>query len=205
MTYSNFGELIKEQRKIKEGTIYDVGKLAGVSNTYISQIENGKKLPSKKVLFLIVHFLGIHTGVDNNFQDEALKIYSEYKRINFDELKEEFDTYITDYIHQFMQPLNDLSNDISNNRIQAEKGTLEVERIDKPYFDLNWLLTQKDYEVLYHRDYDIQNTNRRRKDMDIMEKLLYNRLSDVDIKTIRELIEAYISNKYYRFPDKKGD
>lgn len=202
MSFESFGKLIKEQRLKKEGTIYELGKLAGVSNTYISQIENGKKIPSKKVFFLLTHFLGIHIENGDEFQVEMLRKYAEIKDIKVSDLSKQFFTYIDEYIEEKMKPLTNLSDDFSNNRIKINKGTLETERIDKPYFDLNWLLTQKEYEVLYHRDYDIQKTTGK-KGMNTIDKLMYNRLTDIDIKTIREMIEAYISNKYRKFPDRK--
>lgn len=203
MSYSKFGEMIKKQRNLKDATIYDVGKLADVTNTYISQIENGKKLPSKKVIFLIAHFLGIHSGENNNFREEIIREYAKLKDIDETELMNEFQTYIKDYLDEKMKPMKKMAEDWDNNRIQAKKNTLETQRIEKPYFDLKWLLNQKEYEVLYGREYDIQGTQWVGKD--IMDKMLFNRLNDEDIKIIREMIEAYISNRYKKIYKKKGD
>ncbi|WP_054704849.1 helix-turn-helix transcriptional regulator [Bacillus sp. JCM 19041] len=51
MNAEEFGLYIKELRKSKKMTIRQVELYSGVSNSYLSQLENGKKgIPSPKVL-----------------------------------------------------------------------------------------------------------------------------------------------------------
>lgn len=205
MKYPKTSKLMKEQRKIKEMTIYNLSDLVNVTASYLSQVENGNKLPSRDVFYRITYWLDIHT--DNNFSEKFLTSYAVYQGFDPDTFIELFEGWAEAYSEMLMEPFKEFTDDVTQNKLEVKKNTLETSRIDKPYFDLHWLLTQNDYEVLYHRDYDIQNTKERtsKKRLDRMEKVLYNRLNDEDIKTIRELIEAYISNKYRKFPDKEGD
>lgn len=192
---------MKKQRKLRDVTLSDLERAVEVTASYLSQVENGNKLPSKEVLFKIAHWLGVHSG--NNFEEELIYVYAEYKNIDNNELMEEFQTFIKDYLDEKMKPMKKMADDWGNNKIQVTKNTLDAKRIDKPYFDLKWLLTQKEYEVFYGREYDIQGTQWVGKD--IMDKMLFNRLNDEDIKIIREMIEAYISNRYKKIYKKKGD
>lgn len=203
MKFPEISKLIKEQRYLREITLYELEEIVGVTASYLSQVENGNKLPSKRVLFLITHFLGIHTGVENNFQEKLIKEYAGVKELNESELWKEYRTFIKEYLDEKMKPMRKWADDWNNNRIQATKNTLDAKRIEKPYFDIKWLLTQKDFEVFFGRDYDIQGTQWQGSDM--MDKILFNRLNDEDIKIIHDLIEAYISNRYKKVFSKESN
>ena len=45
-----------------------------------------------------------------------------------------------------MNDNSQIEESIFLNKIQIEKGTTN-KKLDKPYFDLNWLLKQKDFEI----------------------------------------------------------
>jgi len=201
LKYPTIHKLIKDQRETKDFTLYELEKLVGVTASYLSQVANGNKLPSEKVLFLITHYLGIHTDTEKVFQDGMIREYARIKEMNVDKLHKKYKDYINKYFDDKLKPLNKWADDYNKNKIQATKNTLDSTRIDKPYFDIQWLLTQNDYEVFYGRDYDIQGTQWAGKD--IMDKVFFNRLNDEDIKIIHDLIEAYISNRYEKVVKKK--
>ncbi|GEM01938.1 DNA-binding transcriptional regulator, XRE-family HTH domain [Halolactibacillus halophilus] len=201
MEYNDFALLIKKYRSFRKKTVYEVADFVDVSPTYISQIENGKKLPSKKVLFPLVRFLGLKNDkgywkkVENEEFDglDLLEVYAEYKKINSKELFHEYFNYVSDEIKTNFNELQDLERR-KNNKFSVNKKNGDIEPTKKPYFDLEWLLTQDQYHVFYGRNYNIQKINK--DNVSLSEFSLYNILNDIDIKIIKGLIDAYISNKY---------
>lgn len=58
-----FGQTLKEARKRKEKTLKEVGKAAGLSLSYVSDIEQGRrKAPAEDVVRKIEEFLEINDG-----------------------------------------------------------------------------------------------------------------------------------------------
>lgn len=56
----SLGELIKKFRKSKKMSVYDVAKFVGISHSYLTQIENGKrKNPDIEILSKISVFLNL--------------------------------------------------------------------------------------------------------------------------------------------------
>jgi len=56
----NFGQLLKDARKQSEKTLKEVSQVAGVSLSYVSDIEQGRrKAPSVEIVRRIETFLGI--------------------------------------------------------------------------------------------------------------------------------------------------
>ncbi|MGL4773970.1 MAG: helix-turn-helix domain-containing protein [Clostridium sp.] len=55
----NLGRMVKKKRKEKNLTQLEVGEIAGISNSYISDIENGRTNPSIKSLVKICKALEI--------------------------------------------------------------------------------------------------------------------------------------------------
>lgn len=71
-----FAEEFSLQRKKLNMSQEDVGKSIGVSRTYITLIENGKRLPGKKHLLRIAEALDVkkHTVINWYLQDLRKKI-----------------------------------------------------------------------------------------------------------------------------------
>lgn len=208
MEYPVFAKQVKELRALREKTVYEVAEATGVSHTYISQIENGKKLPSIKVLFPFVQFLGKTDG-ENNFMQvneikmgslELLKIYGEYKDISYDDLTDDYLKYVQDKVLFQAKEMNKVLAAWGQNKVKLDRNTERMEEVDAPYFDLKWMLNQKDFAVFYGKDYDIGNVLGSKKELYGKGKIdkndVYNVLTDQDMKTIHDIIEAYISNKY---------
>lgn len=59
MSVKELGETIKKLRVDSSLTIVDLSNMSGVSNPYISQIENGKFMPSLEVLDKLSKTLGV--------------------------------------------------------------------------------------------------------------------------------------------------
>ncbi|WP_413357513.1 helix-turn-helix domain-containing protein [Robertmurraya sp. 2P01SA] len=198
MKYPFISKLIKEQRKIKDMTLNELENVIGVTASYLSQVENGNKLPSEKVLFSIAYYLDIRP-VKNNYQEKLITEYANIKGLNEKELWNDFRKFKASLIRDVEYSLNNSIDTVNKNKFKLKKGTLKAEPIEEPYFDLKWLLTQKEYEVFYGRDYNINPG-----DKSILDKLFFHRLRDEDIKIIHGIIEAYISNRYEK-RKKEGD
>ncbi len=193
MKYPVISMLMKEQREIKGMTLYELEKVVGVTASYLSQVENGNKLPSEKVLFAIAYFLDVGT-IKNNYREKLITEYAGIKELDENELWNEFQrfqSFQAILIKEMENSMNKSINTINRNKFKLKKGTLKAEPIEEPNFDLKWLLTQKEYEVFYGREYNI-NPEKESK----LDKYLYHRLRDEDLKIIHGIIEAYISNKY---------
>ncbi|MGJ9458506.1 helix-turn-helix domain-containing protein [Oceanobacillus sp. CF4.6] len=201
MNYPVISKLIKEQREIKGMTLNDLEKVIGVTASYLSQVENGNKLPSEKVLFSIAYFLDIGS-VKNNYQEKLITEYAAIKGLNENELWNDLQKFRADLLRTLEKSMNTSIDTVSKNKFKLKKGTLKVEPIDEPYFDLKWLLTQKEHEVFYGRDFNIRGEYSGGESK--LDKFFYHRLRDEDIKIIHGIIEAYISNRYEK-RKKEGD
>lgn len=89
-----------------------------------------------------------------------------------------------------------IESDIFSNKIKLVKGTTKKEVIEKPYFDLNWLLTQNEYEVFFDRSFLLDNNFLNKKHFTEKDMYYYNVLNDNDLKTIKDLIVVFLLNKY---------
>lgn len=56
---SSLGELIRKQRQLAELPMRQLAGMVGISNPYLSQIENGLRAPSEQVLDNIARSLGL--------------------------------------------------------------------------------------------------------------------------------------------------
>lgn len=199
MKYPVISKLIKDQREIKDITLNELEKAIGVTASYLSQVENGNKIPSEKVIFSIAYFLDNSSIVKNNYQEKLITEYANIKGLNEKELWNDFQRYQANLIREVEYSLNNSIDTVNKNKFKLKKGSLKAEPIEEPYFDLKWLLTQKEYEVFYGRDYNINSGEK-----SILDKLFFHRLAEEDKKIIHGIIEAYISNRYER-NNKKGD
>lgn len=71
--HKTFGEHLREERGKQKLTAEMVAKACGTSRSYITLIENGKRLPGKKILLRIAIVLHIKTAVVLNWYLEDLR------------------------------------------------------------------------------------------------------------------------------------
>ncbi|MBK5275282.1 MAG: helix-turn-helix transcriptional regulator [Desulfuromonadales bacterium] len=78
----SFGQLLKEARKKQEKTLKEVSQAAGLSLSYISDMEQERrKAPSLDVVKKIELFLGLANGVLVNAAQAEMNIQSEVRTI----------------------------------------------------------------------------------------------------------------------------
>ncbi|WP_418129166.1 helix-turn-helix transcriptional regulator [Staphylococcus sp. HKU1] len=172
-----FAKIIKETRLSGGVTLDDLAKFVGVSDVYISRIENAKRFPSKKVLFPLLLFIEYeeYTG---DLVNKLLTLFSTIKDINHQDLENEYQQYRND----FKQNQIDLSNKIKNHQLEVsidKFNKVTSKTIDKPYYDLSWLLTQEEY-VLFFSDIETNNNEYFKHSLTDKDKqMIYNVVKNV--------------------------
>ncbi len=219
-TNLKFGEIVKEERNRHGLSVRELSELSGVSTAYISKIENNKRAyPSKETIFNIS--FGFDEFLIENYDfilydDITIDFYSYKLFLDFLKAKDSnflesdisklTNEYLSHYIKRFgnsVKKNNEITQEIFNNEIELEKGNSEGKVIDKPNYDLEWLLSQKQFEVFYGRSFltkpEILNNQK------LTPKLMYyyNSLDESDLITIKKLIEAYLESKYEKINNKK--
>lgn len=194
-----FGELLKSIRTQNGLTLKEFGEIFDVTTTYLSQVENNKKLISKKLLFEIIYYFYIYQEFDELISyNEILNAYSIAKEIPLTSLNNEFEKFknkMQKSTESSTTTLKELTDRYTSNKLMINKKTGSNTKLDLPFFDLEWLLTQNDYEVFFGRDF-FTNEKQWEESKDIYEKILFNKLSDTDKKTIHNIIKEFLSNKY---------
>lgn len=197
--HMTFGELLKSIRTQNGLTLKEFGEIFDVTTTYLSQVENNKKLISKKLLFEIIYYFYIYQEFDELISyNEILNAYSIAKEIPLTSLNNEFEKFknkMQKSTESSTTTLKELTDRYTSNKLMINKKTGSNAKLDLPFFDLEWLLTQNDYEVFFGRDF-FTNEKQWEESKDIYEKILFNKLSDADKKTIHNIIKEFLSNKY---------
>ena len=67
-----FGQQLRKERRKQSLTAEMVAKLCGISRSYVTLIENGNRLPSKKYIPKIATVLGLKTGAVLNWYLEDI-------------------------------------------------------------------------------------------------------------------------------------
>lgn len=65
--HTSFGKQIKEERKKQGLTVQTIAKACGISRSYITLIENGRRLPGKKIIPKIAVALHLEIAVVLNW------------------------------------------------------------------------------------------------------------------------------------------
>ena len=55
----HFGSKLKYLRKKNNFTLVQLGELLGVHNTYVSQLETGKRIPNAEMILKIANIFGV--------------------------------------------------------------------------------------------------------------------------------------------------
>lgn len=68
-----FGKLLKEKRKKNNLSSESLAKLCGISRSYITLMENGKRLPGKKIIPKLAEALNLKTNEVINWYLEDIR------------------------------------------------------------------------------------------------------------------------------------
>lgn len=69
----NFGERILIARKKNNLSALELAEACGVSRSYITLIENGKRLPSRKILLKMAEVLKVKTNIIVNWYMDSVR------------------------------------------------------------------------------------------------------------------------------------
>lgn len=216
----NFGEILKKEREGFGISVKKLSELSSVSTTYISKLENNKRnFPTAEIIYnLLFGFKNLIeerygttkniSEVNSSYLKEILDKFinaddSNLKQKNIDLMYQYFDDFYNEKVQTIMNDNSQIEESIFLNKIQIEKGTTNKKELDKPYFDLNWLLKQKDFEIFYGRDFIFDKNINNKKTLNEREMYFYNILNEQDIETIKKLIETFLENKYSRVKQDK--
>lgn len=142
-----FANIIKEIRSKYEFTLQEFGKILGVSDVYVSRIEKGQRFPSKKVLFVILFFLDGFK--DYETIDTLLSLFIKIKGLDSKKITEEYQSFLKKSKKGLMNHIDrHYNNEVelpANSNINITSSKL----LDKPYYDIGWLLSQKEYRIFF--------------------------------------------------------
>lgn len=172
-----FGELLRSKRKEHNKNMIDItDEVKNLSQPYLSQIERGERNPpSKEMIEEISKAIAPGNAM---LTANLLKAAGYYSDEDVQRILDE----------EFVKPVKMLNEAFKNNSIQIQKSNGRPRPINAPSFDLEWLLSQDKYHLLYGK-YDITG------DVELIPSMP-NVLSDEDVHIIRDMIHAYISNRY---------
>ncbi|MCG1813710.1 helix-turn-helix domain-containing protein [Staphylococcus epidermidis] len=187
-----FSKLLKDIRLQENISVNNLSKLSGVSNAYISKLENNKrKFPTTRTLFLLL--VGFKNSKINDQSKSKQDIDSEIKDIlnNFitaedsDIDNEELENLYNDFNTFYEDLHNKVGNKDERNKnknifaYEDDKKTLQLINLEKPINDIAFHLkdseNQKFYNGVILNDYDKNMIN------EIINSFLVTKLSQEQV------------------------
>jgi len=76
-----FGKQLRKERIKRDLTVLELAKACGISHSYVTLIENGQRLPGKRIIPKIAAALNLEIGTVLNWylEDITQKIYKDLK------------------------------------------------------------------------------------------------------------------------------
>ncbi|MEJ7421632.1 helix-turn-helix domain-containing protein [Staphylococcus haemolyticus] len=193
-----FSKLLKDIRLQENISVNNLSKLSGVSNAYISKLENNKrKFPTTRTLFLLL--VGFKNSKINDQSKSKQDIDSEIKDIlnNFitaedsDIDNEELENLYNDFNTFYEDLHNKIGNKDERNKnknifaYEDDKKTLQLINLEKPINDIAFHLkdnaNQKFYNGVILNDYDKNMIN------EIINSFLVTKLSQEQIELSEDI------------------
>ncbi|MCH4390626.1 helix-turn-helix domain-containing protein [Staphylococcus haemolyticus] len=187
-----FSKLLKDIRLQENISVNNLSKLSGVSNAYISKLENNKrKFPTTRTLFLLL--VGFKNSKINDQSKSKQDIDGEIKDIlnNFitaedsDIDNEELENLYNDFNTFYEDLHNKIGNKDERNKnknifaYEDDKKTLQLINLEKPINDIAFHLkdseNQKFYNGVILNDYDKNMIN------EIINSFLVTKLSQEQV------------------------
>lgn len=202
-----FSKLLKDIRLQENISVNNLSKLSGVSNAYISKLENNKrKFPTTRTLFLLL--VGFKNSKINDQSKSKQDIDGEIKDIlnNFitaedsDIDNEELENLYNDFNTFYEDLHNKIGNKDERNKnknifaYEDDKKTLQLINLEKPINDIAFHLkdseNQKFYNGVILNDYDKNMIN------EIINSFLVTKLSQeqVDLSEDIEQLQKHFND-----------
>lgn len=197
-----FGNTLRELRTQANISINELGKVAEISPSYISKLENNpEKIPSKEMIIKIAYAIRRLDKSEQKISDGYMEILEKLlksENLNFDTKErvtifyKDFPDYLKERNNKTTRLITKRLDDDFNNRFAISRKNGNVNYLDMPYFDLEWLLSQEKFYLMYGRNLMINEEIVKEHD----KYEFHNILNLEDITIIREIIKAYFTSKY---------
>ncbi|MGK0553868.1 helix-turn-helix domain-containing protein [Macrococcus capreoli] len=159
---TQFGDYIKRARTNMGLTTRDFGRLFGLSSGYVTQIEKNTRIPSKKKLFEIIKYFNVtRNDLGISMPSETLiTLYAHNKNTPIETLIDEYQEYIGTSLDEAEYKNQKMLQGYIEKDTDHPFG--HYENLRKPYYNIHWLLSQNDNDVVMSRniEYDFGHIER---------------------------------------------
>lgn len=200
------GDYFKKLRKDLDMTLEDFAYSVELSKSYINQIEKNERIPSKNTLFSIICYFNVFQKIKPQLPDnEILDVFSELKGLDKTKTRREYWGYVERFLRNLQDRQKELGysiDSLDNNRLEYPTDhSKPIKELEKPYFDLEWLLSQNEFHVFWGNKFF---TDKNQIHTDPTDEITYSKLNDDDKKMIKEIVESIFKTKYNqkKFSDK---
>ncbi|MBO1222552.1 helix-turn-helix domain-containing protein [Staphylococcus nepalensis] len=136
--------LLKEQRKEKGFTMKELANKSGISESYISKIENNSvSLPKKERLLSLAYSL------DPENKENLYSRFLTLASYNLENAEKEFNQFAN--MKQANLDKGLPNKKFTDNFVRIDKKNSKINSVEYPYFDLEWLLNQERFELFLGR------------------------------------------------------
>lgn len=192
------GDYIRDLRSDLEMTLEEFSQTIGLSKSYINQIEKNERTPSKNTLFNILVFFNVFQKMNPPLpENKILTAFSKQKGLDKNTTIKEYNDWVKEFIGNLDEHEKEIGvsfESIDHNRLEYPTDhNKPIKELDKPYFDLEWLLDQDEFHVFYGNKF---YTDKNQIHSDSIDELTYSKLNDDDKKMIKEIIESIFKTKY---------
>lgn len=140
----SLNSLLKEQRKEKGFTMKELANKSGISESYISKIENNSvSLPKKERLLSLAYSL------DPENKENLYSRFLTLASYNLENAEKEFNQFAN--MKQANLDKGLPNKKITDNFVRIDKKNSKINSVEYPYFDLEWLLNQERFELFLGR------------------------------------------------------
>lgn len=135
--YKDFGTFLKKIRTAADMTTSDLANKSGVSQSYISQLENNVRLPSDKVMEKLAFGLVERNNPSSTYENFSFS--SDKKQEAYNDLLKQF-TQVRNYMR-----IKDIPSLVETN---TENETIFISEKEKKFLELLEKIPSKDYDNL---------------------------------------------------------
>lgn len=140
----SLNSLLKEQRKEKGFTMKELANKSGISESYISKIENNSvSLPKKERLLSLAYSL------DPENKENLYSRFLTLASYNLENAEKEFNQFAN--MKQANLDKGLPNKKFTDNFVRIDKKNSKINSVEYPYFDLEWLLNQVRFELFLGR------------------------------------------------------
>lgn len=195
------GRFLKGFRNDKKMTTREIGDWLNVTSSYITQLEQGKRMPSKKKLLEIILKFQTNYKDAKIPKEQIIKEYCINKKATFSEILTEYKKMEEDFYKKQNIFLSEVTDNVINLgkakiRLPNKEDIYNFEFIEKPYYNLAWLLKQDESEVLFLDDFNTLDDGVLEDEMPIFFSIKTSILTVEDKKMIYNILKQIFEHRF---------